>query len=241
MTTPAEQNTGCRATPWIQYDNLRLFRVPAGSAYVYATSHMAIDADGAPNAYAPDDAGLDALANAGFPAGNWQAILVPDPLDHGSPFVQASGPFAGFFVSQTALQDSSKRLTDPARYVDATAIPYIVFPGNFLKLPGTGTLGDVGLAFNLNNGKSTPFIVADVGPSAAELGEVSIKLAEALGGTEVNPRTGAGIPEGPTAYVVFPHSHATPKWPLSLGDLTTRAAAELARCGGAEPLLPCVR
>src|SRR5262245_32378245 len=46
---------------------------------------MAIDADGAPQAYHPDSkSGLDALANAGKP-GNWWALVVDDK---GEPLLQ---------------------------------------------------------------------------------------------------------------------------------------------------------
>lgn len=120
-------------------------KFPGSDAYFYVTERMAIDADGAPNAYHPHDTGLDALANAGFPNGGWKSILAVDPLDPTTPFVQTVGPFAGFFVSKTTLQDPTRKETDPLRYVDSTKVPYLVFPGAFHALTGTGTTGDVGL------------------------------------------------------------------------------------------------
>lgn len=216
---------------WMTYEGVELFR-PAGSAYTYTTARMEIDADGAPNAYHPADTGLDALANAGFP-GHWRGVLVADPANSNRPFVQPSGPTAGHFVSMTALQDSVSPETDPKKYADATRIPYIVFPGAFHQLNGTGVMGDFVMAKNLNDGKVSAAIVADIGPSDAALGEVSMALVTALGGTNPNPRNGAGKPRGPFRYVVFPRSHKTPKWPLTAAEIEHDAQSLLAAGGWA--------
>src|SRR5262245_30962205 len=124
----------CDATDFLSYEGTLLRKLPGTDAYFYVTDHMAIDADGAPNAYHPDDKGIDALANAGFPHGGWKSILALDLRDSTKPFVQTDGPFAGFFVSKTALQDLDRAETDPRRYVDSTRVPYIVFPGAFNQL-----------------------------------------------------------------------------------------------------------
>ena len=51
-----------------------------GLNVVFYKSGMTIDADGAPNAYHPDNIGLDDLKNAGYPNTSWwKNILVPDP------------------------------------------------------------------------------------------------------------------------------------------------------------------
>ena len=163
-------------------------KIPVSQAYFYTITRMAIDAGGAPNSYHPLDKGIDALANAGFPEGNWKAILVENPTKSDEPFVQTGGEFAVFFVSRTTLQDRSLAVTDVRRYVDSMRVPYIVFPGEFFKLKGSGDFGDVGLAINFDNGNESPFIIADAGPQKAPLGEVSIRLAENLGGTNVSPR-----------------------------------------------------
>ncbi len=215
---------------WITYRGLDFFR-PAGSAYVYTTAQMEIDADGAPQAYHPADTGLDALANAGFPGGGWRSVLVADPNDASKPFVQPDGPTAGFFVSMTALQDGFSPASDPKKYVDATKVPYLVFPGGFHRLAGTGDMGDLLMAKNLHNGNVSAAIVADIGPADAELGEVSIKLVEALGGTNPNPRNGAGKPPGPFRYVVFPRSRRVPRWPL-MPDQIQQIAQDLLEAAG---------
>jgi hypothetical protein len=54
---------------WQEYQGTQLWHFPGSAAYFYLTERMAIDADGAPNAYHPEDQGIDALANAGYPDG----------------------------------------------------------------------------------------------------------------------------------------------------------------------------
>ena len=230
----------CDAVPGFDYRGAAIRKIPNSAAYFYAITRMAIDADGAPNAYHPRDTGIDALANAGFPRGNWKAILVVDPARPDEPFVQPDGEFAGHFVSKTTLQDRSAPVTDPRRYVDSTKVPYIVFPGRFFAIKGTGQFGDVGRVLNLDNEKESPFIVADAGPTDAPLGEVSIRLAENLGGTNVNPRTGAGMPRGRFVYVVFPASKSDPAWPVTAEALEQRTHELLSRIGGWEKIRGCL-
>lgn len=56
-------------------------------------------------------------------------------------------------------------------------------------------MGDMGMAKKKRTGAAAPFIVADVGQAKASLAEMSIALATALGGVNVNARTGAGAPK----------------------------------------------
>jgi hypothetical protein len=113
----------CDAITWRSYKNTQLWKIPDSQAYFYVVSHMAIDADGAPNAYHPQDKGIDFLANAGYPNGGWKSVLVPDPQNPSKPFVQPSGEFKGYFISQTTLQDRSLPVTDIRRYVNSTKVP----------------------------------------------------------------------------------------------------------------------
>lgn len=217
---------------WISYEGDQLYRDPSG-AYTYATRHMALDADGSPRAYHPDgDSGLDALANAGYPHKGWRSVLVVDPTDGSKPYVQQSGPTKGFFVCKTSLYDHGSAATDPATYVNSEVVPYLVFPGNFHALKGTGTYGDLAIVRNLDNGKETFAIVADGGPSKAPLGEVSLALAAALGGTHLNPRTGSGMPHGRFQYLVFPKSRSNPAWPRSNSEMDAAARSLLAGVSG---------
>ncbi len=135
--------------------------------------------------------------------------------------------------------DSTKAVTDPKRYVDSRTIPYLVFPGKFHKKKGTGTTGDLGYAFNLANGRQSPFVVAEIGPPEAALGEMSIALAEAMGGTNPNPRTGAGSPAGQIVYVVFPKSGKSHKWPLTVEQMRPYAEDLLGRSGGVDGVMAC--
>lgn len=247
----AEAQVACPYATWKDYRGTPLLKHSSAKAYLYASDEVKVDADGAPNAYHPDDVGLncrtgtgfkglDCPANAGYPnASWWRDALVADPDNAERAFVQPVGPFAGFFVSMTSLENAAKEKTDPARYVDSTAVPYIVFPGKFYDMKGTGRMGDLGYAVNLDNALSSPFVVADIGPSDAELGEMSIALAEALGGSAPNPRTGAGAPTGKILYVVFPKSSRDHPWPQARADLAQRVDALLNEVGGADAATAC--
>jgi hypothetical protein len=231
----------CDAVDFLEYERTALRTFPGSNAIFYVTERMAIDADGAPNAYHPQDKGIDALANAGFPHGGWKSILAVDPRDSTKPFVQTSGALAGFFVSKTTLQDPTRDETDPGRYVDSTQIPYVVFPGAFHAVTGTGSMGDLAMVRNLRNNKVTAAIVADIGPRNAPLGEVSIRLAENLGGASVNPRNGRGMPDGPFLYVLFPGTRSTPRWPLTMERIDALAISALTAIGGWDRVLACAR
>lgn len=242
----------CNFTKWASYQDTTLYKHVGSSAYIFQSTNVKVDADGAPNAYHPDDIrlhcskgqgfrGLDCPENAGYPNRHWwPSALVADPDNPSEPYVQtSSSAYPGYFVSQTSLFDKTKSKVDSARFVDARNIPYLVFPGAFNSMRGTGTLGDLGYAINISNGKKSPFIVADVGPKQAALGEMSIALAAALGGIDPNPRTGAGTPKGKILYVVFPKSSATPAWPLSGAQIAAQADRLLGEVGGLAALERC--
>jgi hypothetical protein len=250
----------CAFEDWTQYRGVTIRRTADRSVYLYVTAHKSVDADGAPNAYHPDDVnggacpdsgtGLECPANAGYRSndgvGNsswWSSVLVADPDDPDFAYRQTDGPWAGYFVSQTAL----KRLTpygrlSPLSYVDATRIPYVVMPGDFYAMPGTGRMGDVGYALNLANGRSTAFIFADVGPDDARLGEASIAFWTALGGQNPNPRNGHDVPPGSIAYFVFPRSSAEVDlgWPIDVERLRSAAAERMEALGGADMIEACL-
>ena len=184
----------CPFAAWTSYQTSTLLRHPSG-AYVFAATKVKVDADGAPNAYHPDNVGshctkgnglkgLDCPANAGYPGTSWwPSVLVADPKDPSRPYVQPeTSDFPGFFVSQTSLKDKSKPATDTRKYVDSRVVPYVVLPGKLYKMKGTGSLGDFGYALNTSNGKGSPFIVAEIGPASATLGEMSIGLGDSIGG-----------------------------------------------------------
>ena len=229
---------------WQVFQGVQLERHDTKDCYRFITAHKAFDADGAPNAYHPRGIGLDSNANAGYgevPKKWWADVLVPDPKNPERPYIQETGDFAGYYVAKTALANPSKPATDPARYVDSREVPYFVFPSDFAMLPGTGRLGDIGFAYNLQNRKSCAFIVADIGPKGARLGEMSLALGEALGGNHINPRDGSGAPKGDIVYVIFRNSSsddAGKRWPLSHAQIENMCQAQLASIGGTDRVLP---
>ena len=105
---------------------------------------------------------------------------------------------------------------------------------------GTGALGDLAVVKNLDSGAESPAIVADIGPTNAPLGEASIRLAENLGGSNVNPRNGSGMPKGRFVYVVFPSSKSVPPWPQTEESLRKASQQLLSAIGGWERLTACI-
>jgi hypothetical protein len=83
-------------------------------------------------------------------------------------------------------------------------------------------------------------IVADAGPRDAPLGEVSIRLAEALGGMHVIPALERACRMAHFSTCSSPRSHSTPPWPVTTDAIETRAEAALAAICGWERVLPCV-
>ena len=241
MSTRAFATNQCNFNQWISYKGTQLQIHRTKSVYMFSSDHMEIDADGAPNAYHPDDIGIDFLTNSGYPNKSWwSSVLVPDPNNPSRAYTQTSGEFAGYFVSKTSLQNKAEAVTNPARYVDARNLPYLVLPGSFYQMKGTGRLGDPGYAINLSSGEHTSFVVADIGPSNARLGEVSIALAEGLGGKNVSPRDGAGIPQGKMLYIVFPYASRNHSWPLTVGEIQHFVDSLIERTGGIETILACL-
>jgi len=202
-----------------------------GTSTIFYKSGMTIDADGAPNAYHPDNTGLDDLASAGYPNTSWwSSVLVPDPANPTRAYVQKVGEFKAYFVAMTTLQDGNKAETDPSRYVDARKIPYIVLPGNH---SAGAKPGDFAVVKNAKNCKIANAIYADVGPPN-EIGEGSIALAKALD-IPSSPRTG-GVAND-VIYVVFPGSGNGK--PRSLEDINTEATKQFKNWGGMARLNAC--
>ncbi|WP_237073436.1 glycoside hydrolase family 75 protein [Prosthecochloris sp. GSB1] len=234
LAIPA-QRTHAGVRKWKTYQKTQLFELVGSGAYFYVTGHMTIDADGAPDAYHPDNTGLDHLKHAGYPGTSWwKNVLVTDPKDPEKPYVVPDGPYQGYYLSMTSLRDMTKVPTDPSRYVDASRVPYLVFPSTFSRLKGVGALGDLGVAVNLDTGVYSPFIIADIGPEKHPLGEVSIQLAQRLGGGNVCPRVGPEKPLGEILYIVFPGSGDRFPWPGSEKHIDRIAEELLMSIGGTE-------
>jgi hypothetical protein len=207
-----------------------VFRRTGASAVVYF-SGMTIDADGAPNAYHPDDRpGLDALKNAGGDDKWWALVVGAD----GKPVVQRSGEFKGYFLSMTWLTSEDDRYSriDPEYWVDARKVPYVAIPYSVLRATGI-VKGDLAYVINGKTKKSSVAIVADMGTENT-LGEGSIALARAVGVKSCDPRVGGQ--EAGIAYVVFPRSAAQIRWPREMEEMQSAAAARFQEWGGEEAL-----
>jgi hypothetical protein len=207
---------------------IQIWHLPGNEAFFFEAG-MTIDADGAPNAYHPDNTGLDDLANAGAP-GTWEGLAKDAD---GQPILQGpNDPFPGYYISATALSDHSKPLNDPARYVDASKIPYIVLPGSFARQIGARP-GDFSVVLNQRNGKSSYAIFGDVGPSD-RIGEGSVALAENIGirSDARNGGTRRGI-----LYLVFPGSGNGR--PRTVEEINSQAERLLEDWGGNPKLTAC--
>src|ERR1700676_911275 len=200
-------------------------RLGASAPFFFAAG-MTIDADGAPNAYNAENTGLDDLANAGDPT-HWDGLVANR---EGVPLIQGpDDPFPGYYVSCTALTDRTKSQSDPARYVDASKIPYIVLPGDLARDAGA-RLGDFAVVTNTRNGKSSYAIFADIGT----LGEGSIALADNLG-IWSNAREGGT--RGGIIFQVFPGSGNGQ--PRTVEEINTETAKLVQDVGGAGPSNGC--
>lgn len=101
---------------------------------------------------------------------------------------------AGYYVSTTGWEDTSKESWDPQRYLDASTIPYSVVPA----LSGV-SMGDYGLIIRNKTGASTPYACGDSSGAAHgshRLGECSGAVYIAMGKEN----------EGDFSFIVFPRS-----------------------------------
>jgi peptidoglycan hydrolase-like protein with peptidoglycan-binding domain len=227
-----------RAAPRLLSD-LGIGPIFAIDAAFFFCGRMVIDADGAPNAYNPQDTGIDFLRNAGQP-GNWYGLAIDDK---GEPLLQRDGdPHPGCYVSTTALCHAGFPAHDPRRYVDSTVIPYIALPRNIAELVPTPAprKGDLAAVVHLSDPDDIVFaLYADVSPRVTldpeqPMGEGSIALARALGHDPFVNRNGIlraarSIPSG-VFYVVFPGS-GTGK-PLSAADIAAQGTQAFKAWGG---------
>jgi hypothetical protein len=172
------------------------------------TGPMAINADGSPFAYHPNDKGLDYLANAGSP-GKWWGIAC-DPS--GNPYIQGpTDPAPGYYVSTTSLTDKKRKSSDPQKYVNSSVVPYIVIPPDLKKIGVK--LGDLALVkFNSN---VCPAIIADIGP-AGKVGEGSIALAERLG---IKPSPKKGGTSNGVSFTIF--MGTATGWPRDAAEIAS--------------------
>ncbi|HEY6253759.1 MAG TPA: glycoside hydrolase family 75 protein [Candidatus Angelobacter sp.] len=198
---------------------------------IFFTAGMTIDADGAPNAYAPHNRGLDYTANARGAHG-WVALVTSQS---GHPVIQKHGAYRGYYVSTTSLQQSNMYdERDPKKYIDATKVPYIALPPDFAKRFNI-ILGDLALVLNRANGRSAYAIFADVGPKG-RIGEGSIALAKRLG-IPADPRHDSA--EDGVTYLIFPGSALPADRHITARNIKSSAARLYHRWGGTQRLRSC--
>lgn len=184
-----------------------------------------IDADGAPNAYGParnardhHGIGIDSLESACYPPGaadplgqeDWQDILVPDPNDPTVPFLKPDG----FYISKTTLADENKADIDEGKFLDATALPYIVMPQFWIDHMGMA-LGDLCVLIHSKVARPVVAIVGDFCPFIEDLGEMSVRTALAIGAHKASPRDGPLFPRGSILMRMLKGSLMENPWPLS--------------------------
>jgi hypothetical protein len=146
------------------------------------TRRMDVDVDGAPRAYGPPGRkALDRLRHA-HSGGDLDAPVVGYLVRHEAPHrpvVQGPrDPAPGYYVSQTAFEDDSvENEDDPRRYVNATAINYVVL-GKAARHRGA-RLGDFVAVYSRRTHRSVWGIVGDDGNPTGDEG--SLHLLQALG------------------------------------------------------------
>jgi hypothetical protein len=182
--------------------------VEDGDGRVHYTADADIDADGANGqngqaaAYKSDDSGSELLANGGMKivggkvvcAHAWARSIVILDTDN-EPKIFPGGVIA----STTWYRNRSLLPTDPAAYVDAQIVPYIVVPP--LVVISTSGVVRGCKARATWNGRSVDCVVADLGPTG-KIGELSIAAANALG-MPGSPRHG-GTDRPDVLYELWP-------------------------------------
>jgi hypothetical protein len=175
---------------------------------VFFTADGDIDADGANGqngavaAYKSDNSGSEDLANGGMKIQNgkvicahsWaRSIVILGPDNQPKVFP------GGIIASKTWYRHPNKAANDPAAYVDAETVPYIVVPPIIVQ----ETAGIVrGCKARVTRGNtSVDCVVADQGPSR-KVGELSIAAARALG-LNPSPRHG-GTEHRELLYELWP-------------------------------------
>jgi len=212
----------------------RAYRLSDGS--VVFLGMFSVDADGAPNAYNPDNVGLDDITNAGSP-GNWYGLATNAPScgPAGALVIQgANDPAPGFYVSTTSMTNPSVHdCRNQRNYVDSTSIPYVALPRSIAKLENNqGNL----VALKPLSAVSTEFAVhAEAAPSDG-LGEGSIALAKRLG-LKSDPRRG-GTSKREIVFIILTERMG---FPANAEEVQTKARVAFESWGGDDRLAACGR
>jgi hypothetical protein len=174
--------------------------------FIELTTPMAIDVDGAPNAYGPKDKPtLDYELNAHVGAkADGKIVGYLTKTDGRTPEVQgAQDPYPGYYISTTSFDDKNNRNPlDPRKYADASKINYVVL-GSIMSRQGV-KLGDFAAVYSKRTKKSVFAIVGDSGNSSGAEG--SLALLQALGYPFKSAKTG-GVSAKEIVIRYFPRSN----------------------------------
>lgn len=214
---------------------IRVSRVEGTSGFHFLTK-LAVDADGAPKAYHPDDrVPLENRAKAL----DWLANVNVNDLKGVQGQQGATGPAPGFLISATALSNVAFPENDTRHWVDAATIPYVVLTGGSFPLPQGMRLktGCLVYVVDTKTGGTSGAIYGDIGRA---VGEGSVALALRLGLQPFSVR----VPPKVTGFdgkrffkIVFPGAFLPPPWDVS--QLQTQADS-LFQAWGGERLLRAI-
>lgn len=195
--------------PYTTLDTIAGVKVLWNGEDMMFTAGAMVNADGSPRAYAPNNKGLDYIANAGSP-GNWWGIETHNMKKSGTPVIQDGAspaqPHKGFYISTTAKIRSQYGPKDVRRYIDSETVPHVTLPPRVIKAVPPVFLGCRCLLMNLKNGMECEAVLADIGPNN-KIGEISIAAAKELG-LNPDPKRG-GTSEKIVEYHIFPGVPAT--------------------------------
>ena len=184
---------------------------------------MAIDVDGAPNAYGPKNSdALDNELNAHAGAKKTGAIVgyLTKGNDRKTPILQGpNDPCPGFYISTTGYYDrSNPNVEDPRRYVNAAEINYTLL-ATVAKQAGV-KLGDFCTVHSLRTGRIVYAIVGDAGNSRGREG--SLALLQRLGYKVKDGKSG-GEGQNQIAVRYFAKTNPDQLFFLRQPELETRA------------------
>ena len=186
---------------------------------------MAIDVDGAPNSYGPNDAlALDYELNAHVgakPSGKIVGYLTRND-DGRTPIAQGPrDPYPGFYISTTGYEDkNNSRREDPRRYVNAAEIDYTLL-ATAAKDAGV-RCGDFCVVHSLRTRFTVYAIVGDTGNSRGAEG--SLALLQRLGYDVKNGKSG-GEEQARIVVRYFAGTNPERLFFFVQSDLDTRARA----------------
>jgi hypothetical protein len=158
-----------------------------------------------------------------------------------------SGPYSGFFVSQTSfIADRSKGECSQERYLDAMTFNAAVLPGgaNWTSQGRRAAIGDLVVVRSPTTGRLAYAVLGDAGPRRS-LGEASIALVAHLRGQTVAPNASyqqirrLALQDG--QYLIFPGTdiRRSDRGAITQGDIDEAGRRLFDRWGGVARLRSC--